>query len=346
MLTKSMIAKFNSNQIAVHDEVWYKENNIINVLDKEVIKIDKKEKEVICKDEMKFKYDKCIYALGSSSFVPPIPGVKKEGVIAIRSISDTDKVIELLPRVKNAVVIGGGVLGLEAAWELSKAKCKVTVLELADKLMGRQLDHEGGKFLEEVIKGTGIEIKLNVKIDEIQGKGSATGVRINGNEVIEADLVIISCGISPNSKLAKEAGINTNKSIIVNDKMETNISDIYACGDCAEYDGINYGIWPQALEMGKVAGANATGDSLSYETVDAALTFNGMNTSLYAIGDNGKDSYIQYKTVEFKDPIKKTYEKYYFSKNRLCGAILIGDTSNIVKVTQDVKDNKLFREIF
>jgi flavorubredoxin/NADPH-dependent 2,4-dienoyl-CoA reductase/sulfur reductase-like enzyme len=346
MLTKSMIAKFNSNQIAIHDEVWYKENNIINVLDKEVIKIDKKEKEVICKDEMKFKYDKCIYALGSSSFVPPIPGVKKEGVIAIRSISDTDKVIELLPRVKNAVVIGGGVLGLEAAWELSKAKCKVTVLELADKLMGRQLDHEGGKFLEEVIKGTGIEIKLNVKIDEIQGKGSATGVRINGNEVIEADLVIISCGISPNSKLAKEAGINTNKSIIVNDKMETNISDIYACGDCAEYDGINYGIWPQALEMGKVAGANATGDSLSYETVDAALTFNGMNTSLYAIGDNGKDSYIQYKTVEFKDPIKKTYEKYYFSKNRLCGAILIGDTSNIVKVTQDVKDNKLFREIF
>jgi len=346
MLTKSMIAKFNANQIAIHDEAWYKENNIINVLDKEIVKIDTKGKEVICKDEMKFKYDKCIYALGSNSFVPPIPGVKKEGVIAIRSISDTDKVIELLPRVKNAVVIGGGVLGLEAAWELSKAKCKVTVLELADKLMGRQLDYEGGKFLEEVIKGTGIDIRLNVKIDEIQGKGSATGLKINGNEIIEADLIIISCGISPSSKLAKETGINTNKSIIVNDKMETNISDIYACGDCAEYDGINYGIWPQALEMGKVAGANATGDSLIYETVDAALTFNGMNTSLYAIGDNGKNPYIQYKTVEFKDPIKKTYEKYYFSKNRLCGAILIGDTSNIVKVTEDVKENKLFREIF
>jgi flavorubredoxin/NADPH-dependent 2,4-dienoyl-CoA reductase/sulfur reductase-like enzyme len=346
MLTKSMIARFNANQISIHDEAWYRENNIINVLDREVVKIDTKEKEVICKDEMKFKYDKCIYALGSNSFVPPIPGVKKEGVIAIRSISDTDKVIELLPRVKNAVVIGGGVLGLEAAWELSKAKCKVTVLELADKLMGRQLDYEGGKFLEEVIKGTGIDIRLNVKIDEIQGKGSATGLKINGNEIIEADLVIISCGIAPNSKLAKETGINTNKSIIVNDKMETNISDIYACGDCAEYDGINYGIWPQALEMGKVAGANATGDSLIYETVDAALTFNGMNTSLYAIGDNGKNPYLQYKTVEFIDPIKKTYEKYYFSKNRLCGAILIGDTSNIVKVTQDVKENKLFREIF
>ena len=252
----------------------------------------------------------------------------------------------MLPKVKNAVVIGGGVLGLEAAWELSKAKCKVTVLELADKLMGRQLDYEGGKFLEEIIKGTGIDIKLNVKIDEIEGENSVTGVRINGNEVIEADLVIISCGIAANSKIAKEAGINANRAIIVNEKMETNVSDIYACGDCAEYNGINYAIWPQALEMGKVAGANATGDSLTYETVDAALSFNGMKTSLYVIGDNGKNPNVQYKTVEFKDPVKKTYTKYYFANNRLCGVILIGDTSTIAKVTQDVKENKLFKEIF
>jgi flavorubredoxin/NADPH-dependent 2,4-dienoyl-CoA reductase/sulfur reductase-like enzyme len=346
MLTKSMIAKFDLNQIAVHDEAWYKEKNITNVLDREVIKIDAKEKEVIFKDGIKLKYDKCIYALGSECFVPPISGVDKKEVIAIRRISDTNKVTELLPKVKNAVVIGGGVLGLEAAWELSKAKCKVTVLELADKLMGRQLDYEGGKFLEEIIKGTGIDIKLNVKIDEIEGENSVTGVRINGNEVIEADLVIISCGIAANSKIAKEAGINTNRAIIVNEKMETNVSDIYACGDCAEYNGINYAIWPQALEMGKVAGANATGDSLTYETVDAALSFNGMNTSLYVIGDNGKNLNVQYKTVEFKDPVKKTYTKYYFANNRLCGVILIGDTSTIAKVTQDVKENKLFKQIF
>ncbi|HEX9025164.1 MAG TPA: FAD-dependent oxidoreductase [Clostridium sp.] len=346
MLTKSMIAKFNSNQIAVHDEAWYKEKNITNVLDREVVRIDAKAKEVIFEDGIKLKYDKCIYALGSECFVPPILGVDKEEVIAIRRISDTDKVIELLPKVKNAVVIGGGVLGLEAAWELSKAKCKVTVLELADKLMGRQLDNEGGKFLEEIVKGEGIDVKLNVKIDEIEGVDSVTGVRINGNEIIEADLVIISCGIAANSKIAKESGINANRAILVTEKMETNISDIYACGDCAEYNGINYGIWPQAIEMGKIAGANATGDSLIYETVDAALTFNGINTSLYAIGDNGKKPNVQYKTVEFKDPVKRTYTKYYFTNNRLCGAILIGDTSDIVKVTQDVKENKLFKQMF
>ena len=346
MLTKSMIAKFNANQIAVHDEAWYKEKNITNVLDREVTKIDTKEKEVIFEDGIKLKYDKCIYALGSESFIPQISGVDKDEVIAIRRISDTDKVIELLPNVKNAVVIGGGVLGLEAAWELSKAKCKVTVLELADKLMGRQLDLESGKFLEELIKAEGIDVKLNVQIDEIEGADSVTGVRINGGEVIEADLIIISCGIRANSKIAEEAGINTNRAIIVNEKMETNISDIFACGDCTEYNGINYAIWPQALEMGKVAGANATGDSLTYETVDGALTFNGMNTSLYAIGDNGKKPNVQYKTVEFKDPVKRTLTKYYFANNRLSGAILIGDTSEIVKVTQDVKENKLFKQMF
>lgn len=346
MLTKSMIAKFNPEQIAIHNEAWYKENNITNVLEREVTKIDTKEKEVLFEDGIKLKYDKCIYALGSECFIPPITGVDKDEVIAIRNISDTDKVIELLPKVKNAVVIGGGVLGLEAAWELSKAKCKVTVLEAADKLMCRQLDSECGKFLEEIIKGEGIDVRLNVKIDEIEGVDSVTGVRINGNEVISADLVIISAGITANSKIAKEAGIETNRAIIVNEKMETNISDIYACGDCAEYNGINYGIWPQALEMGKVAGASAAGDSLTYETVDAALTFNGMNTSLYAIGDNGKKINVQYKTVEFKDPVKRTYTKYYFANNRLCGAILIGDTSNIVKVTQDVKENKLFKQMF
>jgi flavorubredoxin/NADPH-dependent 2,4-dienoyl-CoA reductase/sulfur reductase-like enzyme len=346
MLTKSMIAKFKPEQIAIHDEAWYKENNITNVLEKEVIKIDTKGKEVHFDDGIKLKYDKCIYALGSECFIPEIPGADKEEVIAIRNISDTDKVVELLPKVKNAVVIGGGVLGLEAAWELSKAKCKVTVLEASDKLMFNQLDLEGGRFLEELVRGEGIDIRLNVKIDEIKGEDNVTGVKINGKEVIPADLVIISTGIKANTKIAKEAGVNIDRAVIVNEKMETNIPEIYACGDCAEYNGINYGIWPQALEMGKVAGANAAGDALTYETVDAAITFNGMNTSLYSIGDNGKNPNIQYKTVEFKDPVKRSYTKYYFANNRLCGAILIGDTSNVVKVTQDVKENRLFKQMF
>ena len=199
--------------------------------------------------------------------------------------------------MKNAVVIGGGVLGLEAAWELCKAKCNVTVLELAPSLMSRQLDEKSGQFLGNIIKQAGIQLKLNVKIDGIEGDASVTGVKLGDGEVIPADLVVMSCGVRANTSVASSCGIEVNKAVVVNEKMETNKEDIYACGDCAEFENINYAIWPQAVEMGKVAGANAAGDSLTYETVSAGLNFNGMNTSLFAIGDNGKNPNKKYKTV-------------------------------------------------
>ena len=346
MLTKSMIAKFDANQIAIHDEAWYKENNITNILDKNVIYINTEEKVVTLEGDMKLKYDKCIYALGSESFIPPINGHEKEGVIAIRRISDTDKINKLLPQVKNAVVIGGGVLGLEAAWELCKAKCNVTVLELAPSLMSRQLDEKSGEFLGNIIKQAGIKLKLNVKIDSIEGDASVTGVKLGDGEVIPADLVVMSCGVRANTSVASSCGIEVNKAVVVNEKMETNKEDIYACGDCAEFENINYAIWPQAVEMGKVAGANAAGDSLTYETVSAGLNFNGMNTSLFAIGDNGKNPNKKYKTVEFVDDQKQTYEKYYFVNNRLSGVILIGDTSKLAEMTTAVEENRLFNKVF
>ncbi|MCC3869094.1 FAD-dependent oxidoreductase [Terrisporobacter mayombei] len=346
MLTKSMIAKFDANQLAIYNEEWYKENNITNILDKNVIDIYTEEKIVTLDGDMKLKYDKCIYALGAESFIPSIAGNEKEGVIAIRRIYDTDKINEVLPNVKNAVVIGGGVLGLEAAWELCKAKCNVTVLEHAPALMPRQLDEKSGDFLANIIKGTGIDLKLNVKIDSIEGEDSVTGVKLGDGETIPADLVVVSCGVRTNTSLASTCGINVNKAVIVNEKMETNKSGIYACGDCAEFENINYAIWPQAVEMGKVAGANAAGDSLTYETVSAGLTFNGMDTSLFAVGDNGKDPNKKYKTVEFADDQKQTYEKYYFINNRLSGVILIGDTSKLVDLAIAVEENRLFSKIF
>lgn len=346
MLTKSMLASFNPSQLAIHDEKWYQDRNIINVLDKTVKSIDTQAKEVAFSDGLKLKYDKCIYALGSECFVPPIPGHDKEQVVAIRRLSDVVKIGKMLPNVKHAVVIGGGVLGLEAAWELSKAKCRVTIVEVANQLMGRQLDTGAGDMLKDIILDKGMDIRIGANVQEIEGEGAVTGVRLAGGEVIPAELVIVSAGVRANTKIAQEAGIQTDRAIVVDEKMHTNLTDIYACGDCAQYEGINYAIWPQALEMGKVAGANAAGDSLAYETVNAALTFHGMDTALFAIGDNGKNPDIKYKTVEFKDPMKMIYEKYYFSNNRLCGAILLGDTSKMVKVTAQIEEHTNFKEMF
>lgn len=346
MLTKSMLASFNPSQLAIHDEQWYQDRNIINVLDKTVKSIDTQEKEVAFADGLKLKYDKCIYALGSECFVPPIPGHDKDQVVAIRRLSDVVKIGDMLPNVKHAVVIGGGVLGLEAAWELSKAKCHVTIVEVANQLMGRQLDAGASDMLKDIIIDKKMDIRMGANVEEIEGEGAVTGVRLAGGEVIMADLVIVSAGVRASTKVAQEAGIQIDRAIVVDEKMHTNFADIYACGDCAQYEGINYAIWPQALEMGKVAGANAAGDSLTYETVNAALTFHGMDTALFAIGDNGKNPDIKYKTVEFKDPMKMIYEKYYFSNNRLCGAILLGDTSKMAKVTGQVEEHTNFKDMF
>ena len=346
MLTKSLVAGLDAAQIAVQEPSWYQENHVFQMLGKNVVSIDTQKKEIHTADGAKFKYTKLIYALGSECFIPPIAGADQPEVIAIRRLADTQKVAELLPQTKEAVVIGGGVLGLEAAWELKKAHCRVTVLELAPRLMGRQLDENAGEMIKAISEAQGITIHTGVQIEAIEGGGHVTGVRLGDGRVFPAQLVIVSCGVRANAAIAKEAGIETERAVVVNSRMETSAENVYACGDCAQYQGVNYAIWPQAVEEGRVAGANAAGEALEYTTVPAALSFHGMNTALYSIGDNGSNPDLVYKTVEFKDTARKQYEKYYFRNNRLCGVILIGDVSRMAELTEAVEKKASFGELF
>lgn len=346
MLTKSMVAELDAKEILVEPEAWYQENNIHLLLEKEVTGIHTDKKEITLSDGTALKYTKLIYALGSECFVPPIPGTDKPEVVAIRRMSDIEKIEAMLYRVQNVVVIGGGVLGLEAAWELKKNRKQVVVLEAAPQIMGRQLDEGASQMLTDISRSNGIDIHAGVQIASIEGESSVTGVKLADGREFPAELVIVSAGVRANVGAAKNAGLDINRGIVVNADMSTSDENIFACGDCAEYEGINYAIWPQALEQGKVAGANAAGDALTYTTVSAGLSFHGMNTGLYAIGDNGKNPNLIYRTVEFKDMGRKQYEKYYFLNNRLCGAILIGDTSKMAFVTEAVEQKKTFKEMF
>lgn len=346
MLTKSMVAELDAKEILVEPEAWYQENNIHLLIEKEVTGIHTDKKEITLSDGTALKYTKLIYALGSECFVPPIPGTDKPEVVAIRRMSDIEKIEAMLDRVQNVVVIGGGVLGLEAAWELKKNRKQVVVLEAAPQIMGRQLDEGASQMLTDISRSNGIDIHAGVQIASIEGESSVTGVKLADGREFPAELVIVSAGVRANVGAAKNAGLDINRGIVVNADMSTSDENIFACGDCAEYEGINYAIWPQALEQGKVAGANAAGDALTYTTVSAGLSFHGMNTGLYAIGDNGKNPNLIYRTVEFKDMGRKQYEKYYFLNNRLCGAILIGDTSKMAFVTEAVEQKKTFKEMF
>ena len=339
MMTKAMLSDFSNNQAAVEPAEWYEENNISLLLDTKVTAIDPANKEVTCGD-MKFVYDKLIYALGAHCFIPPFEGIDTNRVIAIRTTGDARQVKEWLPEVKEAVVIGGGVLGLEAAWALKRGKVDVTVLELAPVLLGRQLDAEGSEMLGKVIEKAGVKYATGVQIKEI----TSEGVVLGDGTLVPGQLIIVSTGVRGNIEIAKEAGIEIDRSIIVNEKMETNIPDIYACGDCAQFNGINYALWSQSVEEGKVAGANAAGDSAEYETVDGALVFNGMGTSLFSMGDNGKGD-IQYKTVEIKDDKRYQYEKLYFANNRLVGAILIGNIDKMVDYTAKIKEHAKYSDV-
>ena len=341
MLTKALLADMTEEQILVEPQSWFDEQNITFVQGMKVKSINPAEKSVVCGNDVILVYDKLIYALGARSFIPPTPGADQEHVVAVRTLEDVAKIRSLRPSVKHAAVIGGGVLGLEAAWSLSKAGLKVTVLEFAPKIMQRQLSGEASDFLTGLIEETGIAVLTGAETAEIR----RDSLLLKDGREIPAELVIMSTGVRGNVEIAKEAGITVNRSIVVNERMETNIPGIYAAGDCAEFGGINYALWSQSVGQGKTAGANAAGDDLSYETVDGALSFNGMNTSLFSVGDNGKDPVKPYRTVEIRDARKRQYEKYTFLNNRLTGVILIGDTSRLGELSVKVKEHAPYQDV-
>nr|WP_294493305.1 FAD-dependent oxidoreductase [uncultured Mediterraneibacter sp.] len=345
MLTKSIVAGLSADQIAIEEPGWYEKNSVYQMLGKKVKSVDMDGKEVYLESGERIQFTRLIYALGSECFIPPMEGSTLPEVVAIRRLSDVEKVENLMENASDAVVIGGGVLGLEAAWELKKAGLKVTVLEVAPVLMGRQLDSGSAEILKQIAAKNDVTIRTGVTVAAIEGDEHVRGVRLAGGENIPAQMVIVSAGVRANTELAKAMGLKTDRAVLVDSHMETNLPGVYACGDCAEYEGSNYAIWPEAVEQGRIAGANAVGEGLEYEPVEAALTFHGMNTALFAAGDNGKNPNLLYKTVEFRDMGKGQYRKYFFLNNRLSGVIMIGDLSEMAKMTEALKNHSLYQDI-
>ena len=345
MLTKAIVSGLEADQIAIADKGWYEENRIYQMLGRTVTAVDMKAREALLDNGGKLYFTKLIYALGSECFIPPIKGSDKSQVVAIRRLDDVRRLEKLMADGKNAVVIGGGVLGLEAAWELKKAGLSVTVLEAAPMLMGRQLDADFGELLKKIAADSGVTIHTGVTVSAISGEERVTGVALADGRQFPADLVVVSAGVRANVGLAKEMGLEIGRAVMVNERMETNLPGVYACGDCAEYKGVNYAIWPEAMEQGKTAGANAAGEATEYQAVPAALTFHGMNTELFAAGDCGKNLNLLYKTAEFRDMGRKQYRKYYFLNDRLCGVILLGDTSLMAKLTTALENHASYKEV-
>lgn len=315
---------------------WYKENNIGLTLNTTVTKIKTDAKSLILSDGKEISYDKLIIANGSHNFIPPLKGIDKSNVYTLKSVFDADNIKDAIHKSKNAVVIGGGLLGLEAAWEISKSGVKVSVVEFMNRLLPMQLDEESAEILKNCVNASNIDIILGDSVEEILGGASVSGVKLKSSKVLESDLVIFSVGIRPNKELAEGAGILAAKGITVNEKMETNIPGIYACGDVAEINGRVFGNWPSAIEMGKVAGANASGDDTSFKDFVPSSSFNAMNIEIFSCGDVATTSQNSTQ-VELKNISQNIYKKLFFKDNRLVGGILIGDVKDSVKIMSRIR---------
>ncbi len=345
MLTKVLLQDLSGNRLAIENPAWYQERNIELVFGTTVQSIDTAAKQVLC-DKGTFAYDKLIYALGARCFVVPIPGADKPHVVSVRSIADCEKVQAIARNAKRAVVIGGGVMGLESGWDLKKGGLDVTVLETAPGLLPRQLDDAASAMLQAACEKAGVHVVTGAKIAEIADDAVilADGTRY------PAELVIMSTGMRGNIAVGQAAGLKTNILIQIDAHCATSAPDVWACGDCTEFHGQPHGFWAQAAETGRVAGANAAGEDITFQPMGSAMSIQAMDTAIFALGTNGKAGPSELepnlRTVEIRDEQRGNYEKYYFRKSRLAGVILIGDTSKMAAMTKALEEEASFSDIF
>lgn len=348
MLTKGIVTDFGYNGLAVEGEEWYQQNNIFFMANTTVIRIDTDAKLISVQLQDGGKggvvYDKLVYALGAFCFVPPIMGHDLPHVVSVRSIADTERVRKIIEERKaaKAVCIGGGVMGLEGAWGLKNGGLDVTVLETAPGLLPRQLDDNASAMLEDICNNAGVHIVTGAKIAKI----TEDAVVLEDGTEYEAQLVIMSTGMRPYTKVAEDSGIAVDKWVVADSGMRTNVPDVFAAGDCIIVNGQPQAFWAQAVATGRVAGANAAGDSLEYEKLGSSLVMEVCGTSVFALGTNGKDPDREFRAVEKMDQEAGLYEKYYFYEGRLEGVILVGDISKMGEMTERIAEKAAYGDMF
>ena len=345
-LTKHMFdgtdAEARAKYFTLHDQAWYAERNITLALGKKIVSLNPAEKRVTLEDGAVCEYDKCIYALGSHFFVPPFGGNDDPRVKTIRTIRDIEEIRTFLEKGKRAVVIGGGVVGLEAAWELKQYGCDVTVLEAMPALMANKLDPVASAMLQGFFEEGGVKILAGAMTDRYEN-GT---IYLKDGTALPAEVVVVSAGVRANGQLAADAGAEQNKAVVVNERMETSLPDLYGAGDCVEFAGMNYALWPEASRQGEVAGANAAGDQLTFAAEIYGMSMEVAGRNLYTIGKASGAGEAPLRTVEFRDDARGNLEKYFFQDDVLCGVTLLGDVSKLSQVTEQVNRKASYDSLF
>lgn len=344
-----LIAKdYTDEEILVKKENWYEEKNIEVKFSTHAEKIDKENKKVITKDGEEYEYGKLLIATGSHAFVPPITNSDANGVFAIRSSEDLKNFKEYLSDKKKLIIIGGGILGLEAANSISKLGIEITIVEAFDYLLARQLDKDLSQKLETALNDMGMKTLTGKFSEEILVKdGAVCGLKLTDGTEIEADAIMIQAGVRANIEIAQNSGLATDRGILVGENLQVEGEDIYAAGDVAQIGNFSIGLWTASMEMGKIAGSNMTGDNKLYEQPKPFSTLMIGDIKLFSAGQNSGDGIEEVK----KEDGEKIY-KLFKNGDDFVGGILWGDikyqtdVKKIVFEEVDPKETKLGTEIF
>ncbi|SEA92079.1 nitrite reductase (NADH) large subunit [Thalassobacillus cyri] len=326
-LSKVLQGDTKIDDITLNNWQWYEENNILLYPGETVTVIDKDRQRIFTDKDRQVDFDKLIIATGSVPFMLPLPGADKEGVTAFRDIKDCEKMMECAKEYKKAVVIGGGLLGLEAARGLLNLGMEVDVVHIADYLMERQLDKTAGKMLQRELEEQGMNFLLEKQSAEITGKDRVEGLKFKDGEEIEADLVVMAVGIRPNISLAKESGIPVNRGIIVNDHLETQIPNIFAVGECAEHREMVYGLVSPLYQQGKEMAlkiCELEGEGYEGSVLSTQLKVSGVD--VFSTGKINEEEGT--KTIKVFDDWKGIYKKVLIDDGKITGAVLFGDTKD------------------
>ncbi|MBU0923839.1 nitrite reductase large subunit NirB [bacterium] len=327
----------------INHQSWYEQNNItLNKGDK-VISIDKNSKTIKSQSGKIESYDKLLIATGSKAFIPKTKGSQLENVIAFRTKADVDAIISTIRKDKTAVVVGGGLLGLEAAYGIAMHGIKTILVHRSGSILSQQLDSTGGRLLQKNLESYGIEFKLNTTIDEISGDGIVENVSFTDGVSVESNLVVFATGIVPNTQIAKEAELYTNKGIIVDDFLKTNDDSIFAIGECVEHKGNTYGLVAPLYEQAKVLAkvlANKKTDGYDGSTLSTRLKISGVD--LFSAGDYLGD--VTTEDLILLDEKVGIYKKLVIYDNKIIGIVLYGDTADaswylkLLKEHTDISD--------
>ena len=337
-LPEYLAGRVERERLVIRKPQWYSDRRIDLMTGIRAESIDPKTARVSLSDGSALPCDRLLLATGAHCFIPQVEGHGLPGVLTVRTVADVDRLKSAAAGQKTAVVVGGGLLGLEMASALAHIGPAVTVVEVAPWLLPRQLDREGGQMLQRILEKKGIRFFVGTKVDSFAGKDHVEAVRLTGGEELAAAVVLVSAGIQPDVALAREAGIKIQKGIVVGDRMATSLPGVYAAGDCAEHRGTIYGIWPAAEAQGKVAGTQMAGGEDTYTGTLPSHTLKVSGVDVFSAGRFDIDDEARCK----RDRGENTYRKEVLDDDgNTVGAILIGDLGDRNKIIKAISSSKM-----